>query len=376
MSQLLQPIGSVQSYNRNILVIPPLHPQVGELFAKEGVCAVAIIECGEVDNDDTKAYQAWLDKNNNAGMDYLGNHSELRKDPRLLLENARTLFSMAFSFHPTVRRAPDLPIIASYAYGDDYHDVLRSRLQKVVQSLEKWLSDEDSSLSDTNLSMTHKWRICIDSAPVRERYWALKSGLAKKCKNGMVSVEGVGSMVFLAEIITDVPIEYFIDSDFRNKNRLIDIESKVTFNYHGCESCGNCIKACPGGAIGTNGEIDARKCISYLTIEHKGDWDEQGKRIINSTGREILFGCDICLQSCPVNNSKRGKSLLQENSLLPEFRLRREYSELTREKIGVMTGEEFSQIFRKSPVKRAKISGIKRNIGSSDTQKTKVRDER
>lgn len=288
-----------------------------------GCVAAGFAAAGPVDEDVATRLDEWVARGENAGMEYMRRHALLKRDPGNVLPGVRTVISVAFSFNPPRRRDPYLPVIAAYAYGDDYHDVIRARLAPVVESLKNEAGGE--------------WRICIDSAPLAERYWAVKGGIGYIGRNGMVIVDGYGSLVFLAEILSTLPFAPDAPSEKR------------------CMECGACLKACPNHALSPEGTVDCRRCLSYLTIEHKGEWSDAMTEAMHAeAGRHTLFGCDQCLTVCPHNRSI-------PDTTVNEFHLRPSYSSLTKERSVMFSGEEFSSIFKGSAIKRAKLSGFLRN---------------
>lgn len=291
-----------------------------------GAVSAGFAEAGPVEAVVTEQCKLWTSEGLHGGMDYLLRHIPLKANPEAVLPGVRTIISVAFSYYPAVWRDSGLPYIAAYAYGDDYHDVVRQRLTPVVEKF------RDEYGGD--------WRICADSAPLAERYWAMKAGIGRLGRNGCVIIDGTGSFVFLAEILTTLPFPP-------------DKES-----VRECIGCGKCISECPGRAIREDGTIDSRRCISYLTIEHRGNWDERGERVMEThTGRNTLYGCDRCLRVCPHNENA-------EPTALKEFRLRESYSLLTPDYCRQMTQEEFSRIFRHSAIKRTKLDGLRRNASN------------
>lgn len=294
-----------------------------DIVKSTGAVAVGVAEAAPVSDSAFENYRSWLESGFSAGMEYMWNHSEIRRDPRLLLDGAESVVSVAFSFNPVVKRDKSLPAVASYAYGRDYHDVVRKRLSEAVNALKERFGGE--------------YRICVDSAPIMERYWAMKSGIGRMGENGAVIIDGYGSMVFLAEIVTTLAMAADEPSERR------------------CCGCGECRKACPGKAIGENGIIDSRRCISYLTIEHRGEWNGTGEEVMKTpAGRRSLYGCEICLAVCPHN---RDIPTTKEEEFLPV----KELLMLDIDGAKGMTQERFSSLFRGSAVKRCKLAGFLRN---------------
>jgi epoxyqueuosine reductase len=213
--------------------------------------------------------------------------------------------------------------VARYAYGEDYHDVLRKRLRPVCDLL----SDKYSASS----------RICIDSAPINERYWALRAGIGIKGRNGAVILPSKGSYVFLSELLTSLEVEPDVPSDDT------------------CCGCEKCIKSCPTGALCEDGTIDSRKCINYLTIEHKGAFTDEQLQVLSSSPYRHIYGCEICQEVCPYNQ----KTPFGE---IAEFHLSEQIENLDTESVLKMNEYDFRKMFSKSPVKRAKFEGLKRNV--------------
>ena len=297
--------------------------EIRKLLLDAGACAVGFSKAGEVDSGEWSRFESWLMQGRHAGMEYMRDHAAIRRDPRLLLDGAHTVISIAFNYRgESTPRSP----IAAYALGDDYHDVLRNLLRQCLEHFPKEAG----------------YRICIDSAPILERYWARKAGIGIIGDNGALIVPGAGSMVFLAEIITTLELEP-------------DMEWT-----RGCGSCGACRRSCPTGALSFSGDaIDCNRCLSYLTIEHRGDWTEQvhldALTAASSKGRTPLFGCDRCLAVCPHN---RGKV---RAATIPGLSPRKEILAITPEDILSMEQSDFSTTFRRSPIKRGRFDGLRRN---------------
>lgn len=295
-----------------------------------GAVAVGFAAVGKVPESVTDEYWRWISSGNHAGMGYMERHGDLRRDPREMVPGARSVIVAAFSYKPAEegRRPSHLPMISCYAWGDDYHDVMRRRLSEACKDMPQL---EGS-------------RICIDSAPVHERYWARKAGIGYVADNGMLNVPGYGNMVFLAEIFTQLEIEP-------------DASLPLA---EGCLHCEACRRVCPAGAMGKEGKIDGRKCLSYLTIEHRGEWDTEEMRAAMATreGGNTLYGCDRCMEICPLNKDVPATEI-------EEFRIRDIVKHIDAETVKQMSPEEFNRLFKGSAIKRAKHAGLLRNASNS-----------
>ncbi len=236
-----------------------------EVFAV-GAYACGVVRAMPVTAEAVARYEEWLADGNAGNMDYLGRYGEVRRDPRLLLdgEGARTLIVTLFAYQDNVHPAEGVPYIAHYALGQDYHDVLRRRLKTVIGQLRPRFGG--------------KWRVCVDSAPLMERYWAARAGLGVIGDNGCLIVPGVGANFFIATIVTTAQMP---------------TDDPVEGTSH-CLGCGRCVRACPTGALRGDGSVDARRCISYLTIESQDDIPAD-----IPTGN-TLYGCDVCRRACPL----------------------------------------------------------------------------
>lgn len=302
-----------------------------EILQKAGAVCAGVANARPISETEKNCYAKWLEAGRNATMHYLTNWAEIRFDPRRLLEGGRSIISLAFPY------ASGNGIIASYAQGNDYHHVIRKKLKWAVNSI-KGLIDGD-------------FRICIDSAPVLERVWAERCGIGTRGRNGLIYIPGYGSRVFLAEIITTHEFDFeglIFNRHFPNR----DIPREI------CpESCDMCGRTCPSKALQTDGTVDARRCLSYLTIEHRGEWDTLGKEAMSTkAGKHTLFGCDLCQRSCPRNQIS-----VKTEDILPEFLSRHKTAGITPETILSMTSEEIDVVFNKSPLKRARPDGLRRN---------------
>lgn len=235
-----------------------------------GAAAVGFASAGPVSEDENRRLRGWLAAGHHAGMAWMERHADLRRNLDNVLPGTRTVISLAFSYAPERERPSDLPYLSRYAYGRDYHEAIRSLLTAVLEQT----------------GILSSCRLCIDSAPVSERFWAIRAGIGYRGDNGALIVPGIGPEVFLAEILTT--IEFEPDSP----------------SYAECLHCGVCLRACPTGALQADGTIDCRRCISYLTIEHRGPWTDPDAIAAMSTpaGRTSLFGCDRCITACPLRN--------------------------------------------------------------------------
>lgn len=251
-----------------------MNERLSELLQEAGAVSFGAIGIHSVEETEWERFEQWLRHGMHAGMAYMENYPEIRKDPRLLLPGARSIISVAFNYRqPNPYRG-----LATYALGEDYHKVLRDRLKKVANEMRKEYGGN--------------WRVCIDSAPVLERYWALECGVGfRSPAHGNIVVPGVGSMVFLAEIITTLAIEM--------PGKYKDLEP--------CEMSGG-RGACPTGALQEGGTVDSRRCINYLTIEKKEPLTAEEKRMVG----DVIFGCDLCQRGCVENQ-------MESVSVVPEF---------------------------------------------------------
>lgn len=265
--------------------------------------------------------EQWLKNNYHGEMGYMENHFDKRLDPRLLVEGSRSVISLSYNYFPEESISTiDNFKISKYAYAQDYHEVIKDILREMVSELQQEIG-------------AFGFRVFVDSAPVLERAWAKKSGIGWVGKNGNIITKQTGSFYFLAEIICDLEL-------------LPDHE--VTDH---CGKCRKCIDACPTDAIVSEKIIDGSKCISYATIELKNEIPDSFKGKME----DWMFGCDICQDVCPWNRFSKPhfQELFKPNDFLKTFK-KGEWKELTQ--------ELFSEIFRKSPVKRTKFAGLQRNI--------------
>jgi len=250
------------------------------------------------------------------------NHFEKRLNPQLLNEGAKSVISLLYNYYSNQKQtATEAPIISKYAYSKDYHIVIKEKLNQLLDFI-KTIGGEV------------KGRVFVDTAPVLERAWAKQAGLGWIGKNGNLLNRNLGSFFFIAEIITDLELDY-------NK--------ELAQNY--CGQCTRCIDACPTNAIVAQGRVDARKCIAYLTIELKEEIPIEFKGKMQNR----VFGCDICQDVCPFNKKSK-------QNTDPNFTPVSHLMELSKEDWFNMDEKTFSVFFKNSAVQRAKFRGLKRNL--------------
>lgn len=266
-------------------------------------------------------YNNWIDSSYHATMEYMERNIEKRIDPGLLVENSKTVISLLSNYYTANTLKNTTYKISKYAFGTDYHEVIRSKLTVLDEFIRQQAGNEISQ------------RSFVDTAPILEKYWAQMSGLGWIGKNSCLLSKSHGSFVFISEIITS-----------------LELEPDITEKDH-CGTCRKCIDACPTSAITENRVIDSNKCISYQTIENKGQISEDLKGKFNG----YIYGCDMCQDVCPWNTKAK-----QHNE--PLFTLRRELEVLSNSQLEAMNDVEFQHIFKKSAIKRTKLIGLKRNI--------------
>lgn len=262
-------------------------------------------------------YDQWIAKGYQAGMHYMENHRAIRLHPEGLLEGARTIISVALNYYPAQLLPPEAPQIAYYAYGKDYHIVVKERLRQLWKAL-----GEPAEM-----------RYFTDSAPLFERYWAWKAGLGWMGKNGNLILPHQGSFFFLGEILTTEEADHY-DQPQRDR----------------CGTCRRCLDACPTGALEEVRCLNANKCLSYLTIEHRGELPaEQATRLGNR-----LYGCDTCQLVCPWNR-------FAEPTSVAEFQPTEAFLSLDDTQLDGFSQADYQRLFAHSAVKRAKYEGLLRN---------------
>jgi len=273
-------------------------------------------------DDDARRLEQWLNKGMHGSMKYMEKHFELRIDPERLVPGAKSVITLLINYFPANKQSNRLPKISKYAYGKDYHEVIKSKLNAFLQTLNEKIGEIHG-------------RGFVDSAPVLERSWAQQSGLGWVGRNGNLITKQSGSFYFIATLITDLELEY---------------DDPFVKDY--CGTCSRCIDACPTDAILPGKVVDASRCISYFTIELK-------ETLIPDTMKgkfeNWLFGCDICQDVCPWNRFSKATTEA-------EFAPIKELFNFSFEDWEEMTEESFKKIFKDSPIRRSKFSGIKRNL--------------
>jgi len=273
-------------------------------------------------DDDARRLESWLNKGMNGSMLYMENHFDLRIDPSRLVPGARSVITLLLNYFPATQQPAEAPQIAKYAYGEDYHEVIRSKLKELLGRIKAGIGEVEG-------------RGFVDSAPVLERSWAVRSGLGWVGKNGNLLNKQMGSFFFIATLIIDLELEY--DAPFAG-------------DY--CGTCRRCIDACPTEAILPDKVVDGSRCISYFTIELKEMLIPDGMK---GKFDNWAFGCDTCQDVCPWNRFSKPTEEIAFSPLPAILNFRTsDWEELTE--------QGFKEIFRHSPVKRARYDGLRRNL--------------
>lgn len=283
-----------------------------------GSCGIAKAEFLE---EEAKHLETWLQKGMHGKMNYMENHFDMRLDPRLLVDGAKSVVSLTYNYFPEEIQKNHSYKIAKYAYGTDYHFVVKDKLKELLNFIQEEIGEVNG-------------RAFVDSAPILEHAWAKKSGIGWVGKNSLTLSKQKGSFFFLAELILDLDLEY---------------DAPIQTDH--CGSCTKCIDACPTEAILPNKTVDGSKCISYFTIELK----EEIPTEMSGKFGDWIFGCDVCQDVCPWNRF----SLPHKEEKFKATHDLLNYSKSDWEEI---TEDVFRKIFAKSPLKRTKFEGIKRNI--------------
>ena len=286
-----------------------------------GFNGCGIAKAGFLENEAPR-FEKWLKSNHNAGMAFMENNFDKRLNPLLLFEGTKSVISLIYNYNTNVSQNPDsYYTVARFALLNDYHFFLKQKMTELVNNLRNIIGNFNASCY-------------VDSAPIVEKAWAVKSGLGCIAKNSQLIIPGNGSRFFLCEILTDLEPEY----DFENKAEL-------------CGSCNKCIKACPTAAINSDRTINANKCIAYMTIEQKDGMDISLKNKFNKQ----IFGCDICLDACPYNN-------YSENNTHAIVNLNENIIQMNKSDWENMTKDDFKNTLRSTSLFRTGYKKIKKNI--------------
>ncbi len=281
---------------------------------------IGIAQAGFLE-EEARRFENWLKNGYHGKMTYMENHFDKRLDPTKLVPGARSVISLSYNYYPEKQQIDNTYKIAKYAYGKDYHFNIKDKLRELFQFIQTEIGETEG-------------RVFTDSAPVMERAWARRSGIGWEGKHSLIIQKNKGSFFFLAEIISDLELEY--DKPFPTDH---------------CGRCTRCIDACPTEAILPDKTLKANQCISYFTIELRDELpaDMRGKF------QDWMFGCDVCQDVCPWN-----KFALPHTD--PFFEPHPDLLTMTKQDWEEITEEVFRDIFKKSAVKRTKYSGLKRNI--------------
>lgn len=284
-----------------------------------GFLSCGISEAGFLEEEAPRLEQ-WLQNNMNGEMKYMENHFDKRLDPTILVEDSKSVISLLLNYYPQEQQNSSSYKISKYAYGQDYHHVIKKKLKELLYFIETEIGEVAG-------------RAFVDSAPVLDKAWAKKSGLGWIGKHSNLLTQKVGSFYFIAELIVDLDLVY---------------DHPVTDH---CGTCTKCIDACPTQAIVEPYVVDGSKCISYFTIELK----EQIPQDFKGQFDDWMFGCDVCQDVCPWNRFSKPHNE-------PLFNPKPELLAMTKKDWDEVTQEVFSKVFQKSAVKRTKFPGLTRNI--------------
>lgn len=304
------------------------HTQLIKAEAKR----LGFLSCGiskaEFLEEEAPRLEAWLNQNMHGEMRYMENHFDKRLDPTKLVEGSKSVVSLLLNYYPSeTQKDSEAPKISKYTYGMDYHFVIKDKLKQLLLFIQEEIGEVHG-------------RAFVDSAPVLDKAWAAKSGLGWIGKHSNLLTQKVGSFYFIAELIIDLDLEY---------------DMPVTDH---CGSCTACIDACPTNAIVEPYVVDGSKCISYFTIELKNEIPTH----VQGQFDNWMFGCDVCQDVCPWNRFSKPHNE-------PLFNPHPELLSMTKKEWEEITQEVFSEIFKKSAVKRTKYAGLVRNIKFLKTEK-------
>ena len=290
-----------------------------------GFISCGISKSGFLENEIGR-FESWLKNNYHGKMSYMERNFDKRMDTRKLVDGSKSVISLLFNYYPSKEINNNSFKISKYAYGKDYHFIIKDKLKTLLSSMRNEIGEIDG-------------RVFVDSAPIMEKAWAKKSGLGWIGKNTNLISKKTGSFFFIAEIIVDLELEY---------------DNEVTDH---CGSCTACLDACPTDALYEPYKIDASKCISYFTIELKEQFPNDLKKDFN----DWIFGCDICQDVCPWNKF----SIPNKEPLLNP---KNEINQYSKKDWLELTDEVFKVVFKETPLERTKFKGLKRNIQYANEQ--------
>ena len=298
---------------------PSLKETIRQKALQIGFSACGFAKAEPVDSLAKKRYDDWINAGRNDCMDYTERYRDVRDDPRLLIDGAKTVISTATNYYPKTFQSSNSPQFAYYAYGSDYHDVVKKKLFELAAFIKR-ISGAES-------------RVCVDTAPIREKYWAQRAGIGFVGRNNLLILPGRGSYFFLGEIVTTLSAEP--DQPCGDS----------------CGDCRLCETRCPGHALSGGQAVDAARCLSCQLIEQRGELPQWvGGRIGNR-----IYGCDECQKCCPHNRGAVPTDI-------EEFSLREGIKNISREEIDSMSDERFRDLFKGSAVRRIKLPNLKRNL--------------
>lgn len=319
-----------------------------------GFFACGIARAEPVDAETAAAVRGWISKGSQATMDYMANYTEKRLNPCLLVPGTKSIVSLAMNYAPAQTMPETEYQLAAYAYGQDYHDVMKAKLRQLAALIaNKFEGESDSEVGENNGDSTAittpktnetreepagEIRVFVDTAPVLERYWAQRAGLGWIGKNHQLIIPRAGSMFFLGEVFLPYEFDSY-DSPMPSR----------------CGNCRRCIEACPTCAITDEWGFDSEKCLSYQLIENRGELSEQAKQSMGTT----IYGCDRCQTACPWNK-------FATPNTTPEFQPKSELLAMTKADWHNLTIDEYRALFKGSAVKRVKFDGLKRNISAKE----------
>lgn len=319
-----------------------------------GFFACGIARAEPVDAETAAAVRGWISKGSQATMDYMANYTEKRLNPCLLVPGTKSIVSLAMNYAPAQTMPETEYQLAAYAYGQDYHDVMKAKLRQLAALIaNKFEGENDSEVGENDGNSTAittpktnetreepvgEIRVFVDTAPVLERYWAQRAGLGWIGKNHQLIIPRAGSMFFLGEIFLPYEFDSY-DSPMPSR----------------CGNCRRCIEACPTCAITDEWGFDSEKCLSYQLIENRGELSEQAKQSMGTT----IYGCDRCQTACPWNK-------FATPNTTPEFQPKSELLAMTKADWHNLTIDEYRALFKGSAVKRVKFDGLKRNISAKE----------